>query len=105
MLVRTEIKTMAAAIRRLPRAEPIRHLCGPFPSLAGGTLSSWLPPRSRPAQTSLVAHQFSRVRAVTTTPKERSDANLARFSDRSGLPRYCGEWASAWHFRGLHDVH
>src|SRR5690606_4117482 len=46
-------------------------------------------------QTSLVAHQFSRARPVTTTPAERSGAYLARFPNRSGLPRYCGESASA----------
>ena len=43
--------------------------------------------RSAPMQTSLVAHKSSRVRAVTTTPAERSGAYLARLPDRSGLPQ------------------
>ncbi len=38
-------------------------------------------------QTSLVAHKSSRVRAVTTTPAERSGAYLARLPDHIGLPQ------------------
>jgi hypothetical protein len=34
-------------------------------------------------------------RGITTTPAERSGAYLARLPDRSGLPRYYGESASA----------
>ena len=56
--------------------------------------------RSAPAQTSLVAHKFSHVRAVTITPAGRSSAFLARFLNRSGLPRYYGESTPAWTFSG-----
>ena len=43
--------------------------------------------RLAPRQTSLVAHQSSRARAVTTTPAERSGAFLARLPDHGGLPQ------------------
>ena len=43
--------------------------------------------RPTPRQTSLVAHQSSRVRAVTTTPAEWSGAYLARLPDHGGLPQ------------------
>ena len=63
------------------------------PSRAGRC--RWNAIRSAPKQTSLVAHKSSRV-PITTTPAERSGAYLARLPDRSGLPRYYGESASAW---------
>jgi len=56
--------------------------------------------RTTPTQTSLVAHKFSHVRAVTITPAGRTSACLACFLDRSGLPRYYGESAPAWTFSG-----
>ncbi len=56
--------------------------------------------RLAPAQTSLVAHKFSHVRAVTITPAGRSSAFLARFLNRSGLPRYYGESTPASTFSG-----
>jgi Transposase IS66 family len=56
--------------------------------------------RKAPAQTSLVAHKLSHVRAVTITPAGRSSAFLARFLNRRGLPRYYGESTPTRTFSG-----
>ena len=56
--------------------------------------------RRAPLQTSLVAHKSSCVRALTTTPAERSGAYLARLPDHGGLPGHCGRSASAAIFSG-----
>jgi len=88
----------SASVTRLHRSYgPIRHLHGPTLAL---TRQSLLPEaiRPAPAQTSLVAHRFSCVRAITTTPVKWSGAFLARFPNRGGLPHYYGEPASAFAF-------